>query len=132
MRHEKKVAAVESDISCANDRSRKSRIEKARFYGLCLNESIKNSESDGVRYLLQRADEAVVPLMIDVQNGIPDRPLCVIDLSFHVDASIREDPVNGQQHAGNVPVNVRQPVVLWDTLELTVRQIHAQSGVAVL
>jgi hypothetical protein len=31
--------------------------------------------------------------MIDVQDGIPDSSLGVIDLSFHVDASFREHPV---------------------------------------
>ena len=42
---------------------------------------------------MQRGNETVVPLMIDVQDGIPDTPLGVIDLSFHVDASFREHPV---------------------------------------
>ena len=93
---------------------------------------LKDSESDGVRYFFQRSDETVVPLVIDVQDGIPDGPLGIVDLSFHIDAAIREHSVYGQQHAGNVPVNVRQPVVLWGARELTVWQIHAEHGVAAL
>ena len=58
--------------------------------------------------------------MIDVQDGIPDSPLGVIDLSFHVDASFREHPVQGEQHSGNVPMNVYEPVILGGALELAV------------
>ena len=91
---------------------------------------VKNSESDGAGYGSQRGDEAVVPVMIDVQDGIADRPLGVIDLSFHVDASFRKHPVYGEQHSGNVPMNVYQPVIAGIALELAVWQIHAKSGVA--
>jgi hypothetical protein len=91
---------------------------------------VKNSESDGARYGFERGDETVVPLMIDVQDGIPDSPFGVVDLSFHVDASFREHPVYGEQHSGNVPMNVCQPVILRGALELAVGQIHAEPGVA--
>jgi hypothetical protein len=53
-------------------------------------------------------------------------------LAFNVDAALREHPIDGQQHSGNVPMNVRQPVVLRGALELTAGQIHAQPGVATL
>jgi len=70
--------------------------------------------------------------MIDVQDSVTDRPFGVVDLPFHVDAAIREYAVDSQQHPGNVPVDVRQPVGLWAALELAVRQIHAEPGVAAL
>ena len=91
---------------------------------------VKGSEPDGVRYSFKRSDETVVPLMIDVQDGISDRPLGVIDLPFHVDASFREHPVYGEQHSGDVPMNVCQPVIPGGALELAVGQIHAEPGVA--
>jgi hypothetical protein len=93
---------------------------------------VKDSESDGAGYGLERGDEAIVPLMVDVQDGIPDGSLGVIDLPFHVDASFREHPVYGQQHSRNVPVNVHQPVILGGALELAMGQIHAEPGVAAL
>ena len=57
---------------------------------------VKDPESDGARYCVQRGDKTVVPFMIDVQDGIAHSPLGVIDLSFHVDAAFREHPVYGE------------------------------------
>ncbi len=50
----------------------------------------KDPESDGLRNLFQRLDQALVPLMIDVQDGVADRALGVVDLAVHVDAPICE------------------------------------------
>src|SRR5580704_15389961 len=68
--------------------------------------------------------------MIDVQDGVPDSPLGVIDLPFHVNAPLREHPVYGEQHSGDVPMDVDQPVVLGGAFELAVWQVHAEPGVA--
>ena len=67
--------------------------------------------------------------MIDVQNGVSDSPLGVVDLPFHIDAPLREHPVYGEQHTGDIPMNVDQPVILGGTFELAVWQVHTETRV---